>query len=90
MAVPEHDTGLTHDDPRQALLRAVRARGFAGRIAVAAHREATAAALQAARADLVLMPYRDAARAAARMISGAAGAPGPLLPDPDGQKELPT
>jgi len=88
MAVPEHDTGLTHDDPRRALLKSVRDLGFAGRIAVAAHRDATAGILQADRADLVLMPYRDAAFAAAGMIAGDAPAPGRATEDPGGQKEL--
>jgi Kef-type K+ transport system membrane component KefB len=89
MAVPEHDTGLSHDDPRQALLRAVRALGFTGKIAVAAQREATALNLQAEHADLVLMPYRDAAFAAARMIIGVAPAPEHAVKDPAAQKELP-
>ncbi len=89
MAVPEHDIGLTHDDPRQGLLRAAKDLGFTGKVAVAAHREATADVLAAARADLVLMPYRDAAFAAARMIAGDAAAPGPAASDPEGQKELP-
>jgi len=89
MAVPEHDTGLTHDDPRQAMLKVVRDLGYGGKIAVAAHREPTAAALKAGRADLVLMPYRDAAFAAARMIAGDTRAPGQGATDPEGQKELP-
>jgi len=89
LAVPEHDTGLTHDDPRHALLKAVRELGFEGKIAVAAQREATADALRAERADLVLMPYRDAAFAAARMIAGGARAPEHAPEDPGGQKELP-
>ncbi|MEM8822255.1 MAG: cation:proton antiporter family protein [Pseudomonadota bacterium] len=88
MAVPEHDAGVTHDDPRRALLRAARDLGFGGRVAVAAHRDETAEALAAARADVVLMPYRDAAHAAARMIAGDGPAPAPLAADPDGQKEL--
>ncbi|MEM8575974.1 MAG: cation:proton antiporter family protein [Pseudomonadota bacterium] len=88
MAVPEHDTGLTHDDPRHALLKAVRSIGFGGKIAVAAHREATVEALRSDRADLVLMPYRDAAFAAARMIVGDARAPETVIEDPEGQKEL--
>ena len=88
LAVPEHDTGLTHDDARHALLAAVQELGFAGKVAVAAHHEETAARLSAARADLVLMPYRDAAYAAARMIAGEADRPGPSAPDPDGQREL--
>ena len=66
LAVPEPDTGLTHSDPRRALLKSVRDFGYHGRIAVAAHREQTAAELIRAEADIVLMPYRDAAVAAAR------------------------
>lgn len=88
MAVPEHDTGVTHDDPRHALLKAVRDFGFDGKIAVAAHRDATASALTAERADLVLMPYRDAAFAAARMIAGGTKAPEHAIAEPEGQKEL--
>jgi Kef-type K+ transport system membrane component KefB len=89
MAVPEHDIGLTHDDPRLGLLRAARDMGFEGRVALAAHRDQTAERLAAARADLVLMPYRDAAFAAARMITGETVPPGPALTDPDGQRDLP-
>ncbi|KUJ80154.1 cation:proton antiporter [Ruegeria profundi] len=89
MAVPEHDTGLTHDDPRYALLRVVRDLGFDGKIAVAAQLDATADKLKGKHADLVLMPYRDASFAAARMIAGDAKAPEHVVADPDGQKELP-
>jgi Kef-type K+ transport system membrane component KefB len=89
MAVPEHDTGVTHDDPRRTLLRMVRDLGYRGRVAVAAHGETTAASLAAEQADLILMPYRDAAFAAARMISGDAPPPGAAALDPEGQKELP-
>jgi len=88
LAVPEHDMGLTHDDPRHALLRALKDFGYDGRVAVAAHRDATAEALASENADLVLMPYRDAAVAAARMITGEAQTPGPATQDPEGQREL--
>jgi len=90
LAVPEHDTGVTHDDPRHALIRAARDAGYEGKIAVAAHRDDTARALKAVRADLVLMPYRDAAYAAAGMIAGDARAPERVITDPEGQKELPS
>jgi hypothetical protein len=89
LAVPEHDTGLTHDDPRHALLRAARDTGFQGKVAVAAHREDTVQRLIAARADLILMPYRDAAYAAARMITEDEAGPTVIPSDPAGQKELP-
>lgn len=88
MAVPEHDTGLTHDDPRFSLLRAMRDLGYRGKIAVAAHRAPTAETLAANRADLVLMPYRDAAYAAARLIVTASEAPPDLAEDGSGQKDL--
>ena len=90
MAVPEHDTGVTHDDPRQALIKAARNLGFEGKVAVAAHRETTAEQLIGIRADLVLMPYRDAAYAAAQMITGETPAPNrEIMEDPAGQKEMP-
>ncbi len=92
LAVPEHDTGVTHDDARLALLRSVRELGFTGRVAVAAHHERAADALARAKADLVLMPYRDAAFAAARMIAGDTAQPGPtqaeVMRDPAGQQDL--
>lgn len=88
MAVPEHDTGLTHDDPRFSLLRTVRDLGFAGKIAVAAHHDRSVHALTGASADLVLMPYRDAAHAAARLITTAEDPPVPLGEDADGQQEF--
>ncbi|MEM7488481.1 MAG: NAD-binding protein, partial [Pseudomonadota bacterium] len=88
LAVPEHDTGLTHNDPRHGLLRAVRDLGYDGKVAVAAHGETSAMALGDGRADLVLMPYRDAAVAAARMILGNQAPHRPALTDPDGQREL--
>jgi len=90
MAVPEHDTGVTHQDPRLGLLRVARDLGFRGKVAVAAQREQTGERLTAGGANLVLMPYRDAAFAAARMIAGDTPTPGPALIDLDGQKELPT
>ena len=48
-----------------------------------------AARLAEARADLVLMPYRDAAFAAAGMIAGRTEAPVSVSGDSEGQKDLP-
>ncbi|MEM6383052.1 MAG: cation:proton antiporter family protein [Pseudomonadota bacterium] len=88
LAVPEHATGVTHYDPRRALLRAARDLGYTGRVAVAAHLDQDNENLSALHADLVLMPYRDAASAAASMI--LAGEPEPVTPaeDPLQQKAL--
>ena len=87
-AVPEHDTGVTHDDPRRSLIRSLTDLKFEGRIAVAAYREDTADALRSAGASLVLMPFRDAACQAATMLMKGEAPPRPELGDPEGQKEL--
>ncbi len=87
-AVPEHDTGITHDDPRRSLIRSLTDLSFEGRIAVAAHSEETALTLEAHGADLVLLPFRDAAsRAAALVLSGKSPLPTETT-DPEGQKEF--
>ena len=88
-AVPEHDTGITHDDPRRSLIGHLREIGFRGRIAVAAHREEVAGELHNAGADLVLRPYTDASQEAARRIaSRVAEAEAEPVAEPTGQKEL--
>ena len=70
-AVPEHRTGLTHDDPRAALIQALRFHGFAGRIAVASPRALDVDRLREAGADLVFLPFQDAAdQAVALMLEG--------------------
>ena len=87
-AVPEHDTGLTHEDPRQALLLALQDRRFEGHVAVAAHSDIAADRLRAAGAHLILRPYRDAAAQAAELVLGRATPPQPSADDPQGQKEF--
>jgi Kef-type K+ transport system membrane component KefB len=70
-AVPEHRTGLTHDDPRAALIQALRFHGFTGRIAVPAQRAIDIDRLREAGADLVFLPFQDAAdQAVALMLEG--------------------
>lgn len=88
LAVPEHATGLTHYDPRLTLLRTARDLGYQGRVAVAAHHDQDSQALQELHADLVLMPYRDAASAAAGMILGDETPPSDPADDPMQQREL--
>jgi Kef-type K+ transport system membrane component KefB/Trk K+ transport system NAD-binding subunit len=70
-AVPEHHPGLTHDDPRIALIQALRFHGFAGRIAVASQHAVDVERLREGGADLVFLPFHDAAdRAVALLLSG--------------------
>jgi hypothetical protein len=87
-AVPEHDTGVTHDDPRLSLIRSLRDAAFAGRVAVAARLERSAERLAEAGADLVLMPFRDAAAQAADLLLGEPLGPPAELEDAAGQREL--
>jgi Kef-type K+ transport system membrane component KefB len=70
-AVPQHQTGVTHDEPRVALIQALRFHGYDGRVAVAAQRIAEVERLRAAGADLVFLPFQDAAdQAVALMLEG--------------------
>lgn len=70
-AMPQHDLGLTHEDPRLVLLDAMRERGFAGRVAVSTHFDPEIEVLEARGAGVVLRPFADAAeRAVERLLSG--------------------
>lgn len=64
---------LRHADADLALTRALRRRGYRGRIAVAAHRPEDVAVLSDAGADVLLEPFADAAAAAADAIFGGDG-----------------
>ena len=86
-AVPEHRTGLTHDDPRIALIQALRFHGFAGRIAVAAQRAGDVDPLRRAGADLVFLPFQDAADQAVDLMLRGEPAERVLLEVAAGQEE---
>jgi voltage-gated potassium channel Kch len=70
---PEREVNL-------ALISALRAHGFAGRVAVRAHDEFDAVALQSAGADLVLAPFQDAAREVVDVLSAEEAAELPSPP----------
>ncbi len=71
-AAPPPPGGLSHEDHRLALLDALRAQGYRGRVAVTAQGRGEIAALRARGADLVLLPFSDAAdRAAEALAEGA-------------------
>jgi Kef-type K+ transport system membrane component KefB len=87
-AVPEHQTGLTHVDPRISLIQALRFHGFAGRIAVAAQRAADVARLREAGAGLVFLPFHDAADHAVDLMLGDRPAERAVIDsDPEGDAE---
>lgn len=88
--LPQHETGVTHYDSRRSLLRGLRDLDFQGRVAVAAHGQDAADSMRALGADLVLMPYRDAASEAASLVMGKDRPSSREPVDPVGQKEFST
>ena len=71
-SIPGHAGGVTHDDHRLALISALRSHRFAGKVAVTTHAPIEVDALLGRGADLVLLPFQDAADRAAAIIASAA------------------
>lgn len=71
--LPQHDMGLTHEDPRLALVEGLRQAGYKGKIAFSTQSSNEVDELIEKGADVVFLPFYDAAnRAVERMqeISG--------------------
>lgn len=67
-AMPQHELGVTHQDPRLILIDGLKRENFQGKIAVSTQRAGERDALKASGANLVFLPFHDAAdRAVARM-----------------------
>lgn len=66
--LPQHDVGLTHDDPRLILLSSLRRHGFTGKVAIATQNENEVEMLRQRGADLVFLPFQDAARRAVQLM----------------------
>jgi len=62
------DISLTHEDPRLVLLNALRQHDYRGRVALTTHQRSDVETLAQAGADLVFLPFRDAADQAADLI----------------------
>lgn len=66
--LPQHDLGLTHEDPRLALVEGLRHAGYKGKIAFSTQSSNEVDALIEKGADVVFLPFYDAAsRAVERM-----------------------
>ena len=63
-AMPQHELGLTHEDPRLVLMNALKRQGYGGKIAISTQREHDAELLKSKGADLVFLPFKDAAKRA--------------------------
>ena len=88
-AIPVVSTPLTHSDPRRILIESLQDQGYSGRIAVAAQHSHDAERLRDKGADLILMPFVDAADQAADLVLGRQHRP--AVPDhveEDGDKAL--
>jgi Kef-type K+ transport system membrane component KefB len=67
-ALPQHDLGLTHEDPRLVLIDGLKRQKYKGKVAVSTHVAEEKKALKDKGADLVFLPFHDAAdRAVSRM-----------------------
>jgi hypothetical protein len=69
-ALPQHELGLTHKDAREVLIEALKARQYEGKIAVATQHLHDVEYLEAKGADIVLLPFDDAAERAVERIAG--------------------
>jgi Kef-type K+ transport system membrane component KefB len=67
-AVPRERATLADADPQMALVHGLKAAGYQGKIVLSAQYAQDAAALRAAGADLVLLPFEDAADTAAQRL----------------------
>ena len=87
-AVPEHETGVTRDDSRLALIQTLRDLDFQGKIAVTSHRADDWERLRAVGAHLILQLFQDAADQAANLLAGQQPPPRFEVIEPEDQKEL--
>ena len=70
-AIPEHEVGLGTAEARLGMVQTLRARGFRGCIAVSSHLPANIDRLRNSGANVVLLPFQDAADRAVELITGA-------------------
>lgn len=69
-AMPQHDLGVTHEDPRFVLIDGLKRSGYTGKIAVSAQLPYEEKQLKDKGADLVFLPFHDAAKTAVSMMRG--------------------
>jgi Kef-type K+ transport system membrane component KefB len=67
-AMPQHDLGVTHQDPRLILMDGLKQEGFQGKIAISTQRASEKDDLKSYGATLVFLPFRDASRHAVEQI----------------------
>jgi len=70
-AMPQHDIGVTHEDPRLALIEGLKQQHYTGGIAISTQHEHDQQILKDKGATLVLLPFQDAAERAVERIKAA-------------------
>jgi hypothetical protein len=70
-ALPQHNTGLTHEDPRLVILHSLKDCKFKGRVAVACHTQKSVERFQTLDVSTIFFPYQDAAQQAVEMVLSA-------------------
>ncbi|MEM6781472.1 MAG: cation:proton antiporter [Pseudomonadota bacterium] len=67
-ALPQHDTGITHDDPRFMILQGLKDNGYQGKIGFACHNQPNAENFRKHGVDLIFLPFHDASQRAVNMV----------------------
>lgn len=70
-ALPQHHIGITHEDPRLALIDGLKQHHYTGGIAISTQHEHDQQVLKQKGATLVLLPFHDAAERAVERIKAA-------------------
>jgi Kef-type K+ transport system membrane component KefB len=70
-AMPQHDIGVTHEDPRLSLIEGLKQQHYKGGIAVSTQQLHDQEALKEKGATLILLPFYDAAEQAVERMKGA-------------------
>ena len=68
-ALSQHHQGLAHEDPRLVLINGLKERHFQGKIVVNTHYQHEVEEMKAKGADIVLLPFQDAADRAVELIA---------------------
>lgn len=67
-AMPQHDLGVTHQDPRLILIDGLKREGYQGKIAVSTQKASEQEALKQSGASIVFLPFHDAADRAVSLM----------------------
>lgn len=89
-AVPDHDTGVAQSNSHKALIHTLRSHNFQGKIAVTSHRIEDGKPLNTEGADLMLLPFQDAADQACDLLTGQCLPHRFEVIEAEDQKELPS